>query len=293
MGEQRNVAVCFTFSITFSILYARRYGIVGLVGSVAAAVVCSRLFAGHNKQLFRGILDVEHTIGFTQTIVYFVAVLCVSSMFLFPQNLSLELRADSTLFYKIAMSLLISAGCIGTNLIIIFVWDVVYRDYLRLADKLQGSSSKFHKKILMVIRPELILFSVVNVLICAIFKIQKEEALIVFYFVVAVVVACILTSHSYSKMKLLPIASTEVMTIQTKSGKGVAVGNVPIYQIGYVLTWKNGSILRHVSINDVQQIEVKGTEGLVSTWKPEYRNNAFQWVRGATKTSKFIYHSSK
>ncbi len=199
---------------------------------------------------------------------------------MFPKNFVFELTADSPLLHKVSMNLLIAGGCIGTNLVIIFIWDAIYKDYLRLADELQGNSSKFHKKVLTVIRPELVLISVVNVLICAVLKIVEKDRMIDFlavYSVILIIVALILISHSYVKAKVLQMKPTETIVIQCKTGE--VLPDATVYQVGYVLAWKDGSVLRHVSLHDVQKIEVRKNESMVSTWKLEYRKNAFQWVK--------------
>lgn len=277
MEEREIFWLCFTSSTVFSILYSRGYGIVSvLIGSF-----CGVAAANYSRnQLFHGIWEIESTIRFTQTVAYFITILCISWMFMFPQNLTLQLTVDSTLFDKIAMCLLIVAGCIGTNLIIIFVWDAVYGDYLKLADGFGGSTSKFHKKTVMVIRPELVLVSVINVLVCAMLKAMEKDRMMSFmavYFVVVVPATATLISCSYTKAKVLRIASTETIAIQTL--KGEVCPDASVYQVGYILAWKDGSMVRHVSLHDVQQIEVRKGKSSVSVWKPEYCDNQFRCMK--------------
>lgn len=274
----------FIFSIIFGILYVGRYGILdaimSTIGSFIGCALCTILFATNKYRIFHGIWEVRSTIKFTQTIVYFITILCATWMYMFPKNFIFELTADSTVFYKIFMNLLIAGGCIGTNLVIIFVWDAIYKDYLRLADELQENNSKVHKKVLTVIRPELVLISVVNVLVCAALKTVEKDRMLDFlavYFVVLAIVALALTSQSYVKASILQIASMETIVIQC--GTGEVTPDAAVYQVGYVLTWKDGSVLRHVSLHDVQQVEVRNGESVVSVWKPEYRKNAFQWIK--------------
>lgn len=200
---------------------------------------------------------------------------------MFPENLALELTTDSTLFDKISMNLLIAAGCIGTNLIIIFVWDAIYKDYLKLVDELQQNNSNVQRKTTMVIRPELVLISVVNVLVCATLKVverSKAESFLTVYFVALVTGAGIIIGHNYSKARVLKIASTETIVIQLETGEEV-LPNATVYQIDYVLAWKDGSAVRHISLHGVQQVQVRKNENIVSTWKPEYRKNQFQWIQ--------------
>lgn len=275
---------CFTFSISFGILYAWRYGvlsiIISIVSSFIASVLGSKLFVEHQDSVFQGIWEIRNTIKFTQTIVYFMTILCVSFMFLFPQNFTFELTADSTMFYKISMSLLIAVGCVGTNLIIIFVWDAIYKDYLRLADELKGSKSKVHRNVLAVIRPELILISTVNVFICDVLKTIEKNRMISFvtvYFIALTIVALVLASQSYTKARILRIASTETIVIQCKTEE-VTLEN-SVYQVAHVLDWKDGSVLQYVSLQEVQCVEVRKNESVVSVWKPEYRENTFQLIK--------------
>lgn len=250
------------------------------IGSFIGCALCTILFATNKYRIFHGIWEVRSTIKFTQTIVYFITILCATWMYMFPKNFVFELTADSPLLHKVSMVLLITVGCIGTNLAIIFVWDAIYKDYLRLADELQGNSSKFHKKVLTVIRPELVLISVVNVLICAVLKIIEKDRMIDFlavYSVILAVVALTLISHSYVKAKVLRIKPTETIVIRCKTGE--VIPDSTVYQVGYVLIWAFGSAVRHVSLHDVQQVEVRENERVVSVWKPEYRKNTFQWMK--------------
>lgn len=281
---KRRLQFYFIFSIIFGILYAGRYGIwnviMSTIGSFIGCALCTILFATNKYRIFHGIWEVRSTIKFTQTIVYFITILCATWMYMFPKNFVFELTADSPLLHKVSMNLLITVGCIGTNLVIIFVWDAIYKDYLRLADELQRNSSKFDKKVLTVIRPELVLISVVNVLICAMLKIVEKDRMIDFltvYSVVLAVVALILISQSYVKAKVLRMKPTETIVIQC--GMGEVIPDATVYQVGYVLAWKDGSVLRHISLHDVQQVEVRENERVVSVWKPEYRKNAFQWIK--------------
>lgn len=274
----------FIYSIIFGILYAGRGGILNVIisstSSFVGCALCSILSAKNKDRIFHGIWEIRSTIRFTQTIVYFITILCATWMYMFPKNLTIELTADSSLFAKTSMALLIASACVGTNLAIIFVWDAIYKDYLRLADKLEGNSSKFHKKVLTVIRPELVLLSVVTVLICAVLKIVEKDEMKLFlisYSVILIIVALILISQSYVKAKVLRISSTEVIVI--RCGTREVILDSTVYQVGYVLAWKDGSVLRHVSLHDVQQVEVRENERIVSVWKPKYRKNAFQWIK--------------
>ena len=281
---KRRLQFYFIFSIIFGILYAGRYGILdaimSIIGSFIGCALCTILFATNKYRIFHGIWEVRSTIRFTQTIVYFITILCATWMYMFPKNFTIELTADSPLFAKTSMALLITVGCIGTNLVIIFVWDAIYKNYLRLADELEGNSSKFHKKVLTVIRPELVLVSVVNVLICIVLKMVEKDRMIDFlsvYSIILVIVALTLISHSYVKAKALRVKPME--TIVIRCGMGEVIPDSTVYLVGYVLIWKDGSVLRHVSLHDVQKIEVRKNERVVSVWKPEYRKNTFQWVK--------------
>lgn len=250
------------------------------IGSFIGCALCTILFTTNKYRIFHGIWEVRSTIALTQTIVYFITILCATWMYMFPKNFTFELTADSSLLHKVSMNLLITVGCIGTNLVIIFVWDAIYKDYLRLADELQENNSKIHKKVLMVIRPELVLISVVNVLVCAALKMVEKDRMLDFlavYFVVLAVVALALASHSYAKASILRMKPTETIVIQCKTEE--VMPDSTVYQVGYVLTWEFGSVLWHVSLHDVQKIEVKKNESMVSVWKPEYRKNAFQWIK--------------
>lgn len=230
--------------------------------------------------MLHGLWEIKNTIKFTQTVIYFVTILCVSFMFLFPQNFTFELTADSTMFYKVSMCLLITAGCIGTNVIIIFVWDAVYRDYLRLADDVRNNKSKVHRNVLAVIRPELILISIVNVLVCDVLKIVEKSTMIgltTVYFIALALVAIALISYSYSKAKILQIAPTETIVIQCETKEVIPESSV--YQVAHVLAWKDGSVLRHISLQEIQHVEVRKDGSIMSVWKPEYQQNTFQWIR--------------